>query len=175
MIAMQYKILLPENYDMNNIRKRVAANGHKTDGFQDLLFKAYLITESKSEGEDNHNQYSPLYLWKDSAGMNKFIFNGFYDNILNSFGWQNIKTGIPLIYMLESNFIRSKYVIEIEKEILPATHMKSLDFSFIFSDCTGRVLIYNPDKWKYSEYYFFANRPASGHIGILYDILHLSM
>ena len=86
MIAMQYKILLPENYDMNIIRKRVTINGNKTDGFQDLLFKAYLITESKSEGKGNHNQYSPLYLWKDSIGMDKFIFDGFYNNILNSFG-----------------------------------------------------------------------------------------
>lgn len=175
MIAMQYKILLPENYDMNIIRKRVAMNGNKTDGFQDLLFKAYLITESKSEGKGNRNQYSPLYLWKDSNGMNKFIFNGFYDNILNSFGWQNINIGIPLICKLENDFIYSKYVLEIEKEIIPATHMKPLNFSSIFSTCAGKVLIYNPDKWKYSEYYFFTNKPASNNIGVLFDILHLSM
>lgn len=161
MIAMQYKILLPEDYDMNTIRKRVAVNGKKTDGFQDLLFKAYLITENKSEEKGSHNQYSPLYLWKDSIGMNKFIFDGFYNNILDSFGWQNIKISIPLICILENDFINSKYVIEIEKEILPATHMKSLDFSLIFHNCTGRVLIYNPDKWKCSEYYFFTNKPTS--------------
>lgn len=175
MIAMQYKILLPENYDMNIIRKRVTINGNKTDGFQDLLLKAYLITESKSEGKGNHNQYSPLYLWKDSIGMNKFIFNGFYNNILNSFGWQHINIGIPLIYKLENNFIHSKYVVEIEKEILPTTYMKSLNFSLIFSNCTGKVLIYNPDKWKYSEFYFFTNKPSSNNIGVLFEILHLSM
>ena len=42
---MQYKILLPDDYDMNIIRQRVSVNGYKTDGFQDLLFKAYLIAE----------------------------------------------------------------------------------------------------------------------------------
>ena len=45
MIAMQYKILLPNNFDMNIIRQRVEKNGTKTDGFQDLLFKVYLIAK----------------------------------------------------------------------------------------------------------------------------------
>ena len=72
MIAMQYKIFLPDDYDMDNIRQRVKNNGHKTDGFQDLMFKAYLIKEKDGTSE-NHNEYSPLYLWKDS-GIPIFIF-----------------------------------------------------------------------------------------------------
>ena len=36
---MQYKISLPDDYDMRIIQKRVQDNGNKTDGFQDLLFK----------------------------------------------------------------------------------------------------------------------------------------
>ena len=42
MLAMQYKIQLPDDFDMNLIRQRVRENGTKTDGFQDLIFKAYL-------------------------------------------------------------------------------------------------------------------------------------
>ena len=42
MNAMQYKITLPNDYDMTIIRERVENNGFKTDGFQDLLLKAYL-------------------------------------------------------------------------------------------------------------------------------------
>jgi len=33
MIASQYKIVLPSNYDMDIIRQRVKDNGYKTDGF----------------------------------------------------------------------------------------------------------------------------------------------
>ena len=39
MIGMQYKVILPKDYDMEII-KRVKDNGHKTDGFQDLNFKS---------------------------------------------------------------------------------------------------------------------------------------
>ena len=82
MNAMQYKITLPNDYDMTIIRERVENNGFKTDGFQDLLLKAYLVLDSETRKE-----YAPLYLWKQEGGMNRFIFEGFYDNILTSFGW----------------------------------------------------------------------------------------
>lgn len=174
---MQYKILLPDQYDMNVIRQRVSSNGSKTDGFEDLLFKAYLISE-KDDAEKSKNEYSPLYLWKDSAGMNKFIFHGFYDNILNSFGWQHIKINIPLLCSLEKEFAQSKYVLEIEREFFPMQNMKPMNFSLCSNESTGKVLIYNPDKWKYSEYYFYQNMPKrSVHDkkGKIYQLLHLSM
>lgn len=174
MIAMQYKISLSDNYDMNEIRNRVLVNGEKTDSFQDLIFKAYLISENTGNGKDN-NEYSPLYLWKDTGGMNKFIFEGFYDNILNSFGWQNINIGIPINCDLGKNFRLSKYVLEIEHKITKVIKMKPLDFSLKSEECLGKVLIYNPDKWKYSEYYFYADKPVVNTQGKIYTLLHLSL
>lgn len=173
MIAMQYKILLPDDYDMNKIRQRISGNGYKTDGFQDLLFKAYLIAE-KSDSTKSCNEYSPLYVWKESGGMNKFIFDGYYDNILNSFGWQKINIGIPTICCLEKDFNCSKFALEIEHEITPMQQMKSINFTLNIDDCTGKVLIYNPDKWKYVEYYFYKEMPIEKTVGKIYKILHLS-
>ncbi|WP_438857273.1 DUF4865 family protein [Enterococcus sp. AZ007] len=51
---MQYKVLLPMDYDMEIIRQRVKTNGFKTDGFQDLLLKSYLMIDSETRKE-----YSP--------------------------------------------------------------------------------------------------------------------
>ncbi|TES36997.1 DUF4865 family protein, partial [Staphylococcus epidermidis] len=57
MYAMQYEVKLPSDYDMEIIKKRVRENGFKTDGFEDLIIKAYLISD-----EDNITKsYSPLY------------------------------------------------------------------------------------------------------------------
>lgn len=118
MIAMQYKILLPDDFDMNIIKKRVNKNGSKMDHFEDLLLKAYLISENEITEKQTsvNNEYSPLYLWNNSKGMNKFIFDGFYDNILSSFGWQHINIGIPFICDLKKDFKSSQYVLEIEKK-----------------------------------------------------------
>ena len=59
MIGMQYKITLPSDYNMELIRARIRENGHKTDGFDDLLFKCYLIKEKGTNGIENI--YAPLY------------------------------------------------------------------------------------------------------------------
>jgi hypothetical protein len=45
MIATQYKITLPSDYDMSIIKDRVRNNGHKIDGFDELKYKLYLVTE----------------------------------------------------------------------------------------------------------------------------------
>lgn len=81
MIGMQYKIALPDDYDMERIIARVRDNGHKTDGFEGLLFKCYLIKDKRDGNIEN--MYAPLYIWKTSEGVNKFLFEGYYDNILN--------------------------------------------------------------------------------------------
>ena len=63
MQAIQYTIKLPSDYDMDIIRQRVQNTGHLMDGFDDLFFKVYLISE-KSEGQ-LFNSYCPLYIWKN--------------------------------------------------------------------------------------------------------------
>ena len=173
MIAMQYKIILPDDFDMNIIRERVIKNGKKTDGFKDLIFKAYIISEKDNVGKCS-NEYSPLYLWKSNGGMNEFIFDGFYDNILDSFGWQNINIGIPFACELKENFKNSKYLLEVEKEIKPMLQMKKMHFSVNPDNCMGKILIYNPDKWKYVEFDLLTSAHQHFNTGKLYKILHLS-
>ncbi len=46
MHAMQYHVKLPSDYNMEIIRDRVRLNGYKTDGFKNLIIKAYLISQT---------------------------------------------------------------------------------------------------------------------------------
>ena len=174
MISMQYKIKLPDSFDMNIIRERVRENGHKMDGFKDLLFKAYLISVENSKN-DIKKEYAPLYLWKDSEGMNQFIWDGFYDNILKSFGWQTISTAIPLVFEKKENFNSSRYCLEITREISESTQMEQLSFSSTFDNSTSQLLVYNPEKWQCKEYYFFEELPEQMEGTNFYEILHLSL
>lgn len=66
MHAMQYHVKLPSDYNMEIIRDRVRLNGYKTDGFKNLIIKAYLISQTTSNCITN--TYSPLYLWRSSEG-----------------------------------------------------------------------------------------------------------
>lgn len=178
MIATQYKIILPSDYDMNIIKDRVKNNGYKTDGFEDLKFKLYLITE-KGTNKSLQNSYCPLYIWKDSNGLNKFLFNGFYDNIITSFGWQKVNVGIPLIDTTTYKIKDSKYLFEVTREIQPQESLNNLKDKIekdipSFGDIEYMV-IYNPDKWKYHVFYFIDDLSnVKVEEGIIYDILHIS-
>jgi hypothetical protein len=178
MIATQYKIILPSDYDMNIIKDRVKNNGHKTDGFEDLKIKLYLITE-KGENNNLQNSYCPLYIWKDSKGLNKFLFDGFYDNIITSFGWQKVNVGIPLIDTTTQAFMNIKYIFEVTKEIKLQESLKNLkdeiekDMPKLYD--VEYVVIYNPDKWKYSIFYFIEDlSKVKAEKGIIYNVLHIS-
>lgn len=178
MIGMQYKVILPKDYDMDIIRKRVEDNGYKTDGFQELNFKAYLITEAGKEG-NFYNCYAPLYIWNGHEGMNKFIFEGYYDNILQSFGWQQINIGVPLVVNVKGDFKKCRYVVGYEGSISPSESLSGIQSIIVdqkVENCLGNVIVYNPDKWGYSQFNFYEEKPdITANKGVtLYEILHIS-
>ncbi|HDR4439040.1 DUF4865 domain-containing protein [Bacillus thuringiensis serovar brasilensis] len=181
MIGMQYKVILPKDYDMEIIRNRVKDNGHKTDGFQDLNFKAYLITEAGKDG-NFCNCYAPLYIWNGHEGMNKFIFEGYYDNILQSFGWQQINIGVPLVVNLSDDFKKSKYVVEYTGSIYQSNSLRGTQLNTMNENVQniekylGNIIIYNLDKWGYSHIRFYNEKldMVTNKDVTVYEILHIS-
>ncbi len=93
--------------------------------------------------------------------MNKFIFDGFYDNILESFGWQQINIGVPLSINLDKEFNKSKYVVEYTGNIPQSKSLSQMPFNTInkyvknTENSLGNLLVYNPDKWGYSQFSFY--------------------
>jgi hypothetical protein len=73
--AMQYRIVLPADYDMEIIRTRVRTRGHATDDFPGLALKAYLVRERGVDGSPV-NAYAPFYVWNDTAGLGRFLWGG---------------------------------------------------------------------------------------------------
>ncbi|MGW5780156.1 DUF4865 family protein [Streptomyces sp. NPDC003863] len=96
MHAMQYEITLPADYDMEIIRKRVAAKGHLLDAFPGLGLKAYLIRER--EDGSPVNQYAPFYLWATPEGMNSFLWGPGFQGIVNDFGRPVVQHWTGLAY-----------------------------------------------------------------------------
>ncbi|WP_369187874.1 DUF4865 family protein [Streptomyces sp. R08] len=85
MHAMQYELTLPADYDMGIIRGRVARVGHLLDDWDGLGFKTYLLRERGVHGSPV-NQYAPFYLWNTVEGMNRFLWGGAFQGLVNDFG-----------------------------------------------------------------------------------------
>src|SRR3954465_1245652 len=94
MIAMQYEITLPADYDMQIIRDRVGATGHLLDSYPGLGVKAFLIRQRGVDGSTS-NQYAPFYLWADAAGAASFLWSGAgFTAIVRDFGRPVVQTWI---------------------------------------------------------------------------------
>jgi hypothetical protein len=93
MLAMQYEIALPADYDMAVIRRRIAEKGHLLDGFPGLGFKAYLYaTRDDAVLPGGANRYAPFYLWRDGEGMNAFLGGAGFAALARDFGRPAVQT-----------------------------------------------------------------------------------
>lgn len=86
MIAMQYSIALPADYDMSIIDRRIADKGHLTDAWPGLLFKAYLSARKSSPDALGANLYAPFYLWQTAEAMNAFLSGPAFAGLSRAFG-----------------------------------------------------------------------------------------
>lgn len=178
---MQYAIDLPADYDMEIIRRRVRENGHKTDGFHDLEMKAYLIAEKGKYGNAG-NQYAPFYLWRSVEGMNEFLLHGPFNNILQSFGWPQVRTW----FVIQSAFgkIPAPGIACLTNiPILPHANFEEImekerEAALQTPASTSFVSAYNPGTWEICRFWMkppgqVAQRERG--TGSVYDIHHVSV
>jgi len=97
MHAMNYELTLPADYDMGIVRGRVARVGHLLDDWDGLGFKAYLVRERGVHGSPV-NQYAPFYLWNTVEGMNRFLWGGAFQELVNDFGRPQVLRWTGLAY-----------------------------------------------------------------------------
>ncbi|MFE0513275.1 DUF4865 family protein [Streptomyces sp. NPDC058964] len=97
MHALQYELTLPADYDMGIVRRRVARVGHLLDDWDGLGFKTYLLRERGVHGSPV-NQYAPFYLWHTMAGMNRFLWGGAFQGLVDDFGRPEARQWSGLAY-----------------------------------------------------------------------------
>ncbi|WP_432451904.1 MULTISPECIES: DUF4865 family protein [unclassified Agarivorans] len=93
MIAMQYRIILPADYNMVNIQTRIKEKAHLLDGYPGLVFKAYLYSIKDSPDYfSTVNSYAPFYLWKDTSAMASFLRSPGFAALSEQFGRPSVKS-----------------------------------------------------------------------------------
>ncbi len=95
MIAKQYSIALPADYDMGIIRRRVDERGGRFDRFPGLYLKAFLIRERGRAGAVG-NEYSPFYLWPETEALWDFVAGDGFRAIIDGFGRPAIRNWLTL-------------------------------------------------------------------------------
>ncbi len=111
MIAMQYSLVLPADYDMGIIDRRIAERGHLTDGFPGLAFKAYMQARKQDMPAAADNLYAPFYLWHSTEGMNEFLCGAGFQGLTQSFGWPSVRTWSVWHAELSQDIAAARYAL----------------------------------------------------------------
>ncbi|MCS3432405.1 DUF4865 family protein [Klebsiella sp. BIGb0407] len=130
MIIMQYCFTLPADYDMSIIEQRIQGNGNKLDGFPGLLLKAFLFsrTDDISLGT-KENRYAPLYVWKNTEAMTRFLQSPGFVRLTQDFGWPQIKTWQALRTPQVEEIRNKPFLAITRRQILPHSSLTALNLN----------------------------------------------
>ena len=182
MDAMQYEITLPTDYDMGIIRRRVEETGHRTDDFEGLGLKAFLI-QDRANGA-MINQYAPFYLWNEQAGMARFLWGGgFFTNICTSFGRPPVRhwSGVDVLAgpdVDQPGLSATKHTVLLPPDVDPAepiaAAVETLRTTASLEGVHTAALAVDPSRWELVHFTLWST-PEPGFVpGTRYQVLHLS-
>lgn len=184
MISMQYPIVLPTDYDMGIIRRRVSGRGASFDDRPGLLFKAFLISERERGAP--LNQYAPFYVWNETGALWDFVAGDGFGGIVESFGRPSILTWLPWSVEFRGSLRRDEVRSALREDLpiplganLPALRRVQIEESkAALADDPAialRMVGANVESWTSVRFTLRYDRPGTvppdAHA---YEVLHLS-
>lgn len=186
MITMQYSFVLPADYDISIIERRVQEKGHMLDDCPSLIFKAYLIARKDDEVVQSYeNLYAPFYLWRDDEGMNDFFCSSGFRNLVNSFGWPIVRTWPSVIAACSAhNSMDARFAVREIRQITPFTSLNALresekqlaSVAVYENGALHAVSAFEPTTWTLVRFRLWRNQqPFSPSTGVQhYYVPHVS-
>ena len=85
MLAMQYSVRLPREYDFSKVQQRVRERRGLFEGLDGLVHKSYLF-------DPRNNVWAPFYVWENNAAARRFLLDGLFDGVVESFGRPRVRS-----------------------------------------------------------------------------------
>lgn len=183
MYAMQYTFQLPDNYDMDNIRSRVAERAHLFDKLDGLYQKSFLISEKGKAGA-LVNSYAPFYIWNYPEAMSRFLAGEQFKAVTEAFGRVPVKHWIPL-YSSPGKAQRIKPAFATKEVIQLASNadldkMRSLEYELHrqwaeHPECQSGFIGLDPNSWEIVRFALWTHPQERLAEGVeTFEVLHLS-
>ncbi|KAA0591935.1 hypothetical protein J2848_006443 [Azospirillum lipoferum] len=167
MIAMQYSFVLPADYDMTIIDRRVREKGPLLDGFPRLRFKAYLAARKQDAGfASAENLYAPFYLWDEPEGIDAFLSSPGFAAVSRDFGWPSVQTWLVRHAELTADLKAATHAIRETAPIAPYSDLASqrdraitAAKSAIEAGALAAIAAFDPTKWMMAKFTLWPRLP----------------
>lgn len=127
MLAMQYEFILPADYDMAIIYRRIRDKGHFLDAHQPLLFKAYLTAQRQDpQTRSLENRYAPFYLWRNAQGLSSFLQSPGFQGVVASFGRPSVHIWPAILAVRHEKLAGAAYAVRDLRPLPVAADLQSL-------------------------------------------------
>lgn len=184
MIAMQYSFVLPADYDMAVIDRRIRERGPLLDGFPRLRFKAYLAARKQDVGFTSaENLYAPFYLWDEPDGIESFLASPGFAAVTRDFGWPSVQTWLVRHAELTGDLKAAAYAT---REIAPIAAYSDLASqrdraitaakSVIEAGALAAIAAFDPTKWAMVSFALWSKLPEPTTATMqIYTVGHVSL
>lgn len=179
MLAMQYSIALPADYDAQKIRERVEARRQLFDGHAGLVHKSFLYNEREK-------LYAPFYVWQDVAQARDFLLDDLFKGVTQTFTRHRVRSWVVAHMAYGNPDVKAGYARR-EIDVIPAeaclnAHMRqeksALDQAAKDGHLYMHLVAFDPDRWETLHFSLWKDKASAGKpvsdTFIDYDVLHVS-
>lgn len=162
MLAMQYSVRLPKEYDADKVSERVSIRGPMFAGYPGLAHKFYLYDR------DAH-VYAPLYIWENGQAAQNFLMNSLFGDVVQDFGrprvrsWQILDFGYgpshnsPEYMVAEVDKVDHDQPLKTLKQTETEKHLETLEVEGLFAHMT----LLDPDRWEITRCSLWSEKKKS--------------
>lgn len=179
MLAMQYSIQLPPNFDAQKVRERVSERRGLFDGHGGLVHKSFLFNEKD-------HIYAPFYVWADLEKARNFLLDDLFHGVSEAFSRHRVRSWFVLEMQCGDKTIIPQFARR-EIDSIPAE--EKLD-GFVKQERSAlqkicplpglymQVLALDADRWEIVRFSLWADEATApkprGDCVQTYDVLHIS-
>lgn len=179
MLVMQYTIQLPDDYDMQRIRKRVEDRCKLFENLPGLSHKSYLM-------HDGDKIYAPLYVWSDAAAARAFMLEHLFRGVIDEFSRPRVRTWMPVSSIHGNRALTPLYARREADVIAPETNLNALMDEERRQqaalqknpDLYFHLVALDPDRWELMRYSMWSTRvkAESQHADCVqdYEVIYVS-
>lgn len=179
MLAMQYSIQLPENYDAAMIEQRVNDRKQLFDGHKGLVHKSFLFNEQDK-------LYAPFYVWRDLTEAQTFLMDDLFKGVVETFSRVRVRSWF-VVHMGYGNRDVIPHFARREVDIIPPEEKLDVFLNYekdlqseLLSDPNlyMHVAAFDADRWEILRFSLWKDMKSAakptGDSHLDYRVLHIS-
>lgn len=152
MLAMQYSVRLPKEFDADKVSERVSLRGPMFEGYPGLSHKFYLYDREE-------HVYAPFYIWENGQAAQNFLMNNLFGDVVQDFGRPRVRSWQILEFGYGPSQDDPEYMVSAvdkvcEKRALKALQAREAEVHQVALETPGlfaHIVLLDPDRWEISR------------------------